>query len=379
MEVEKYFGLSDRIAKWKNISEFESELASNAKISPVGKKLYAAYYRSMDEAYYEKGKKLALELLNRDKEVPKDQIFEEIYDDMVYCLHRYGLSFQDYIIYGLYFKSEKGRESFVSDKLRYYYCDILNAPDVEALMTDKYACYEVYSGFFKREVVPIMQEQDKGKFKDFIKKNREFIYKPLNDHSGHGIVKVKSDDIDVNEWFEKTVRNNPGIAEELIQQGEPLKGLNPASVNSCRVVTFTIETEVTIIGATLRIGVGNSIKDNAGSGGIYASVDPSTGVIQSDAKNYMNEHFLFHPTTHCQIIGFQMPEWDKAKALITDMATHRLGTTLISWDIAYSEKGWCMVEANDNGDWSLMQSNFQKGRKRELVDLMDRYFNSLKK
>ena len=136
---------------------------------------------------------------------------------------------------------------------------------------------------------------------------------------------------------------------------------------------------MTIIGATLRMGVGNSIKDNAGLGGIYASVDPSTGVIQSDAKNYMNEHFLFHPTTRCQIIGFRMPEWDKAKALITDMATHRLGTTLISWDIAYSERGWCMVEANDNGDWSIIQSNFQKGRKRELVDLMDRYFNNLKK
>lgn len=91
--MEKYFGLSDRITECKNISKFESELASNAKNSPAGKKVYADYYKSIDEAYYEKGKMLALELLNRDKEVPKDQIFEEIYDDMIYCLHRYGLSF----------------------------------------------------------------------------------------------------------------------------------------------------------------------------------------------------------------------------------------------------------------------------------------------
>ena len=132
------------------------------------------------------------------------------------------------------------------------------------------------------------------------------------------------------------------------------------------------------MGVALRIGVGNSIKDNAGSGGIYASVDPETGIIQSDAKNYRNQHFLFHPTTNCQIIGFQLPQWSAAKDLIRSMATHRRDTTLIAWDIAYSENGWCMVEANDNGDWSIIQSNLERGKKEELYKLMDEYFEKKK-
>lgn len=125
------------------------------------------------------------------------------------------------------------------------------------------------------------------------------------------------------------------------------------------------------------MGVGDSITDNAGAGGIFASIDIESGIIKTDAKNYNNYHYLFHPSTGTKIIGFQLPHWDEARELITDMALNQLGTTLISWDIAFSYKGWCMVEANDNGDWSLIQANSEVGRKDELYSLMDRYFNTL--
>lgn len=49
-------------------------------------------------------------------------------------------------------------------------------------------------------------------------------------------------------------------------------------------------------------------------------------------------------------------------------------STLIAWDIAYSTNGWVMVEANENGDWSIIQSNKKKGMKNELFMLMDNYF-----
>ena len=113
--------------------------------------------------------------------------------------------------------------------------------------------------------------------------------------------------------------------------------------------------------------------DNAGSGGIYASVDFKYGFIQTDAVNYRGEHFNVHPDTKVQIVGFQMPKWNEALDLINEMATAVKGTTLVSWDIAYSTKGWLMIEANDNGDWSLMQSNKKIGKKNELFSYMDQY------
>lgn len=35
-----------------------------------------------------------------------------------------------------------------------------------------------------------------------------------------------------------------------------------------------------------------------------------------------------------------------------------------------------MVEANENGDWSIIQSNKQEGKKAELHSYMDRYFKN---
>lgn len=370
----RYFGISNRIACWKECSDFENMLADYAEHSEEGKELYAAYYKHIDPEYYMRGRSFARNLVENNESGLSRCDFDHLYIDMVYCLHRYGLSFQDYCIYNLNNKSEVCRQSFVSDKLRYHYCDILNSPDIEALMTNKFECFKVYGCFYKRDMVPCVSIDGILDFDNFVKKNKRFIFKPLSDHSGHGIEIIDSDKMDVSSWYNEVCFKGPGIAEELIVQGKELNWVNPHTINSCRIVTFTIGKQVKLIGGALRMGVGEAITDNAGAGGIYASIDTDTGIIQSDAKNYNNKHYKYHPTTGTKIIGFQLPEWDKAKEMICDMATHIIGTTLISWDIAYSDKGWCMVEANDNGDWSIIQSNQEIGKKAELYHLMDRYF-----
>lgn len=371
---DRYFGISNRIAKWKEPSDFEIALSYAAENDPVSKSLYVKYYRDLNPEYYEKGKLAARKLYDDHPLDFINQDFETIYEDMVYCLHKYGFSFQDYCIYSLGDRSELCRKKFISDKLRYHYCDILNAPDVEGLMTNKLSCYKEYKEFFKREVAPVSSINEKADFLDFIKRHDRFIYKPLNEHSGHGIELIDTKNINPEEWFDNIVNLHPGIVEEVITQGDVMNKINKSSINSCRIVTFTIDNDVRIIGGALRMGVGSAVTDNAGSGGIYASIDIDTGIIQSDARNFLNQHYKYHPTSNIQIIGFQLPEWEEAKKLIKKMSIHRKGTTLISWDIAYSDKGWCMVEANDNGAWRIIQSNLCIGKKVELYELMDKYF-----
>ena len=372
--IDRYFGISSRITKWKESSLFEQEMSDSAQSNFESRRLYCEYYKNIDPVYYERGKEFAQKLIKENCLDFEGSTFEDIYNDMVYCLHRYGLSFQDYLIYNLYNKSEYSRGQFVSDKLRYYYCDILNGPDVYNLMTDKLKCYEEYNRFYKREVIPVINQEDKSGFLKFVSLHRNFIYKPLNEHSGHGITIINSSEVDPQKWFEEKIQTGPGIIEELIMQGETLNIINPNSINSCRVLTFRIDREVTIIGVTLRMGDGRGITDNAGAGGIFASVNPQTGIIQSDAKNYKNQHFNFHPFTGTQIIGYKLPDWEDALNMIREIVLQREDTTMISWDIAYSNKGWLLVEANDNGDWSLIQSNFELGKKKELYNLKDKYF-----
>lgn len=373
MSKEKYFGMSPRIARWKINSTLETWLGERADYSEFWKKVYILYYRLFDSRYYKGG----IEMINKAIEVHKEDFVgldkNYIVRDMLYCLHRFGFSFQDYCIYGFVNRTLQCRKSFVSDKLRYYYCDILNEPFVEQMMTDKYACYQKYRKFFKRDVLGCHSASDKESFSSFVEKHKCFVFKPLEEHSGHGVKIVDANNVDVDTFFTEMLKKGAFIVEELIEQGEELAVMHPQSVNSLRVVTFAIGDKVDIIGVTWRIGVGDAVMDNAGSGGIYASVDFKYGFIQTDAVNYRGEHFNVHPDTKVQIVGFQMPKWNEALDLINEMATAVKGTTLVSWDIAYSTKGWLMIEANDNGDWSLMQSNKKIGKKNELFSYMDQY------
>lgn len=196
----------------------------------------------------------------------------------------------------------------------------------------------------------------------------------MDEHSGRGIEIYKTNDIEPCTFFSQKLQCGPFIVEELVEQGTETARIHPSSVNSCRVLTFTIGKNVSIIGTTWRVGSGGAIKDNAGAGGMYAYINPKTGIVETDAINYKGLHFEKHPDSGLSFIGFQMPAWNEALTLIRDMATTMNGTTLIAWDIAYSKKGWCMIEANENGDWSILQSNKNIGLKNTLFSYMDAYF-----
>lgn len=376
MYRDKYFGLSPRIARWKIDTPFENWLGRRADSSDFWKRIYIAYYKIFDNAYYKGGIGMAKKEigLRKSQFSPYDEAY--VIRDMIYCLHRFGISFQDYCIYGFIDRDFHGRASFVSDKLRYHYCDVLNDKGVLPLMTDKYACYQQYRRFFKRDVCGCYGEGDKEAFLSFARKHEKFVFKPLEEHSGHGVRIVPVNEIDPEKFFSTMMVKGPFVVEELIVQGADTAAMHPQSVNFLRVVTFVLKGEVHIIGITWRIGVGDAMMDNAGSGGVFASVDPVSGVVQTDAMNYVGEHFSVHPNTRLQIPGYRLPKWNEALAMIREMATTLLGATLVSWDIAYGVNGWLMVEANDNGDWRLVQSNRQEGKKAELYAYMDEYLKT---
>lgn len=130
MVKDKYFGLSPRIARWKIDTPFENWLSRKADKSLFWKKLYVIFYRIFDNKYYNGGIKLAKEAIELRKEELGMYSEKYIICDMIYCLHRFGISFQDYCIYGFIDRNSHYRETFVSDKLRYHYCDILNSENI---------------------------------------------------------------------------------------------------------------------------------------------------------------------------------------------------------------------------------------------------------
>ena len=52
------------------------------------------------------------------------------------------------------------------------------------------------------------------------------------------------------------------------------------------------------------------------------------------------------------------------------------GATVIAWDLAYSKKGWLVIEGNDVGEPYLLQAPLQVGMKSTLIRLLDLYGSS---
>ena len=255
---DRYYGISPFIAKWKSDTRLENWLSLKADVSDFWKSVYVLYYQIIDNKYYKGG-------LNYIEKAVRPlyglgDVDKATYKDMVYCLHRFGISFEDYCLYG--FKDNTSlsyRNSFVADKLRYHYCDILNSPAVRPLMEDKYACYMKFCKFFKRDMSGCYCVEDRDIFTEFVSRHSVFIYKPLNEHSGHGITMLESKDINPEEFFAYRIKNGPFVLEELIVQGKETAMMHPESINSCRVVTFNLQGKIHILGVTWRIGTGKAI------------------------------------------------------------------------------------------------------------------------
>lgn len=125
---------------------------------------------------------------------------------------------------------------------------------------------------------------------------------------------------------------------------------------------------VEIVHPFLRVGKGNAITDNAGSGGIICPVDVEDGTVIVTADEF-GKTYNVHPDTNTHLIGFQIPRWDEAKQLVKEMALIVASNRYSSWDMALTSSGWELVEVNAKGQF-LWQYATKQGFRDEITDIL---------
>lgn len=376
---DRYLIIHKGIARWKLNNPFENWLSYKADKSEFWKCIYVLYYQIFDYKYYNVG----LHFINKQLEIHKAKwkgvSRSYVIRDMVYSLHRFGADFQDYWSYDFLSKSPIGKERWITDKLRYGYDDILSSSEVISLVSDKYKCYCEFKEYYKRDALGCYTNEDYTDFVEFVKKHPSFIYKPLCAFSGKGIKKITLSENLIQDFFNASIRTGSFIVEEIIEQHKDFEYIHPQSINTIRVTTFTLNNRVEILATSLRMGVGNSIADNAGNGGIFSSIDPQSGIIVCPASNYIGGKYIKHPDTNVVIPGIKIPSWDELKSTIKEVASKLNNkyneATLISWDFAYSTKGWIIVEVNTGGGWRILQAPQKEPLKEQLYKLIDEWTN----
>ena len=121
------------------------------------------------------------------------------------------------------------------------------------------------------------------------------------------------------------------------------------------------------------MGMGGSSVDNMSSGGLAVMIDPQTGIVYTTGRDYLNNIHIYHPDTGVQLVGFQMPEWDKLLELLKEVANVIPEVRWVGWDFAYTNKGWSFVEGNSRPGIATAQISEYNGKK-ELFKYMEEIF-----
>jgi len=211
-------------------------------------------------------------------------------------------------------------------------------------------------------------------FKDFngLISSCDCIVKPDNEKCGSGIQKVSLSQKTVIELYEWCVKNKM-LVEQYLEQCDEIKVFHPKSLNTIRIVTVGNKDKAEVFGAIIRVGVGESIVDNAHAGGLYAQINIKNGIIESDGIDVQGNKYDRHPDSKIMFKGYQIPMWNSIVETCCE-AAKIIGNTLTGWDVVInSQREIEFVEGNLMPGFDVMQSPLQIGYKKKLYSLIKEY------
>lgn len=297
---------------------------------------------------------------------------EETIEDMRFCYFAYGIAPDEYMYQGLFddMKEPDKRREILSDTERKCFRCSVNNLFKAAILTDKATAYKLMKKYYKRDAVSISSQRDYEAYRKFVANHDKFVLKYVFDSQGHSVYLIKmSDQKGEREFFEKVLNTGKAILEELINQSEIMAAFNKDSVNTIRIFTFFTKHGVVTPFAFLKTGRKGKFVDNGGAGGVFADIDPKTGVVSSDACDEMGNRFVTHPDSGVKYRDFQLPEWESAVAVCKEAALVTPEVKYLGWDLAYTDdKGWVVVEVNTSGGF-IHQGCRRKGIKKELAEV----------
>lgn len=285
---------------------------------------------------------------------------------------------EEYFFFNYEHLSHKGVKEFVSNREGNLFWNHQNSRQIYLLTCDKGQTYQHFKDYFHRDVVSVCSHiPDSAKsFRAFVDIHSRFIVKPTFGNYGNGVRIIDASSYnDINSLHEELTRayTEGFVAEELIVQCSELASFHPSSVNTVRLTTVRLGNgDIYVIHRPfIRIGQGGRCMDNGGNGGIIAAIDYDTGIIKGAIDERMNR-FVVHPDTGKTILGFRIPRWEEAKDLAVRLANVLPDMNYCGWDLALTDDGWVMVEANGKGLFIGFQMPMQEGFRDEFEEIKQR-------
>lgn len=187
---------------------------------------------------------------------------------------------------------------------------------------------------------------------------------------------------DTSELLQFIQNNSANRSAYLVQPAlKPHKELMPImpneSLGTVRVVTYLNKGEAKAIFPVLRIPSRDNITDNFSSGlsgNLVAPINITTGELGfariSTSRKYPEiKDISKHPDTGSIILKRKVPLWHETLQLVLDAQTKTHELPTLGWDVAITDDGPMIVEANAAYCVELLQVAYDRGLRTEFKSL----------
>ena len=343
----------------------------------IGQKLFEENKRFYSDAVLN----IIRESINQHRPNLGSKDFEEEFFLSIYNYWAYGVVCDEYFYYDFKNKTHEEKKKYMTYRVRMIYGDHLNDSSRKHLLMNKFETYNLFKNQYMRDVILCKTLDDYPAFLDFTDKHPVFVVKPTDMGGGRGVHKasvLRLNDQEKKKLFlsllAESINNKAKylkgkevsiVLEELIDQSDEIGVFNPQSVNGVRINTLLVGNNVIVFEPWLKIGRGGNFLTSAVFGTMDAGINPDTGIVDTFGFTENGDIFELHPDNNIRIKGFKIPRWKEAIDLAKECAKKIPFFRYVAWDLALSKKGWCIMEANYNGDfmWQLYR---QKGMKEDF-------------
>lgn len=139
---------------------------------------------------------------------------------------------------------------------------------------------------------------------------------------------------------------------------------NSSSVNTLRMVTLLCaDGKPKVVVGVLRIGRAGKTADNFHHYWITTTIDVENGIVNAPGIDREFKRYIVHPDSGEQIIGFNIPCWDKATELVRQAALVIPEVRYVGWDVAIDSDGNTqLIEGNYGADPDVTQMPCREGK-----------------
>lgn len=308
------------------------------------------------------------------KETNKNKIV--LFNKFLSCFFKIGCGYSDYLNYELYNKTSKEIKEYVTIKDQDKFYEIVSPSKYKTFFTVKPNFLKNFQKYITRD---FFYNGSLKELEEFLKKNKEFMIKPIDGLGGSGVDKMLKKDIkDVEEFYQK-LKNENLFLEGYVIQHPKMNKICSSSVNTIRIMTFGYNGKSEILFAALRVGNGKHAVDNFHKGGMGVLIDLETGKLIGNAFDKDLNEFECHPMTNTKFDGFEIPNWDIVKKTVKEAALVNNNIHVVGWDVAITEHGCTFIEGNRRPGFDLVQVLSKRGRKdimREVLDKINKIENT---